>query len=356
MILVTYAWHGRRNRGSTTRKDAPHEALDSPRRPRSRLHPHRGLRRPTTTNEEAASTIDAPEATPAAALPLVQKTLVVGDAAAQASRRAAVAARYTGAAAPAVLTSDVNPFIASSGTYVVRPTQGLAVRLVTSGTTAADVATVVSSNPGVATAELVNGQTVVNAKTLGNAFVTAFDKVGNAVGKFMVLSATPAPGTAIVDDPSLLPMGLYAPAASGPRGIVTDFVSPSSPSNQVALAALVDNDARAEWASFSSPEDGLRRLRASWRPRRGDQRTDGRSAEGRVLPLARRPPHLRRIQWPLSQPGRRGYRGGKPDHQEQFEDYLTYGGQLSSSPSRRPARPTRSPSTPPRARSRRTPS
>ena len=35
---------------------------------------------PTTTNEEAAPTSDAPEATPAAAIPIVQKTLVVGDA------------------------------------------------------------------------------------------------------------------------------------------------------------------------------------------------------------------------------------------------------------------------------------
>lgn len=175
----------------------------------------------------------------------VQKSIRLGDDATIAARRAAIAPKRKMLLGDAQ-TPAVQRFIASSTTFAVDPSRAnaLSVSLLRGDGRVEDVvATVSSSDPSVGVATLEDGRIVVSPTgKLGNTYVTTYDAQGNATEKFMVLSASPKPGTLIVEDAKLVPAKLVT--ADGRQA--TDFQSSDAD-------AMGDLTQTAGWMYASDP-------------------------------------------------------------------------------------------------------
>ncbi|MFO0667694.1 MAG: hypothetical protein U0174_27320 [Polyangiaceae bacterium] len=157
-------------------------------------------------------------------------TLVLGSHEDIAARRASLAPKYARGvkAQRALRAGSVSPLIPSSGTFFANPQKDGVVRVSLQHTellALQGAARVESSDTNVATASLNGSDVSVSLSgKLGNTFVTTFDQSGNALAKFMVLSATPREGVAIIDDENLAPTKLFV-GADDSTWPATDFQS-----------------------------------------------------------------------------------------------------------------------------------
>lgn len=140
--------------------------------------------------------------------------LVLGSHADIAARRLSVAPTYARGVSSPLKAGGPSAFVPSSATYFAnaRKNAGLSVTLAhdSAGTLLSGAATVRSSDPSVATASLSGSEVTVElTQKVGNTFITTYDASGNALAKFMVLSATPKSGVAIIDDDNLAPSALF---------------------------------------------------------------------------------------------------------------------------------------------------
>ena len=156
--------------------------------------------------------------------------------------------------------------IRSNGTAFVSVKTDKALTIGTTRSTGGALAAVAeggaeSSDTTVATVVADGSDLHVNLTgKLGNSFITTFDSTGQATAKVMVLAAEPLPGTAVIEDESLEPTGLVYGDYGTPGVLVTDFADRT---NAQALnefyAATPNGRSRAGTMTFATA-DAARKL------------------------------------------------------------------------------------------------